>query len=413
MWVIRSNRVGLFVACLLGVAGCTKYERDAFDRLTSSPGPSTPQEVVAAEGCRLDVTEDEARAYFGRLKTAVDGRQHETLLSLIDYNILGKVGVRGGKDRRSAEQFVEGFREGAGRNPGGMFHQILEQNSRLRLLRITVNPRGRQVLVRIVGDKGLNYLEVDLARRSSGEVIAYDVFNYSIGEHFSDIMRRVYILSGGDPETLRFDSSPSPESKQAQALMTNMVDALRGKRYQDVIAGFARLPESFRKERVLLAMRMQAAAELGDDAYRAALADIRKYHGEADWTSMLLLDDDYLRRDFDGAHRRLDRLDRSVGGDPYLDFMRANLDIERERFDTAYIFAKRATEAEPEMFVGHNALLTSAVALRKFDVVVRELVILEQSHDVDVDALVETDAYHEFVESPEYKRWKIARARDE
>lgn len=411
MPIIRLDRIGPLAACCLLVAGCSKPDRAMLDGPASTRDPSTPQEVLTSAGCRFDVTEAEAREFFDRWKRAVDERRDDATVSVIDYDLLGKIGVRGGKDQFVVRKFLEGFREEVAGNPGGMLRQALGKNAKLRLLRITNHAGGRQALVRILGDQGLDYLDVELVRRSSGDVVAYDVFRYGVGERFSDVLRRLYVLGGGDFDLLGLEAAQESESSRARSSVLNLLEAQREGRFQDVVEGYSRLPEPLRKERVVLAVRRQAAAALEDDAYRTAMADIRKFHGDADWTSLLLLDDDVLRRDFDAAQRRLDRLDRSVGGDPYLDVLRSKVEYERRRFDAAFDFAARAAAADPELIEAHYCLLGTALELRQFEVVRRELSVLERTYDADVEKLVSSDAYRAFVESPEYDRWKQARVR--
>src|SRR5687767_12295803 len=92
----RRMAIGAWVVLpLIAVAGCGTQQPGRSGSAGSGSSPSLPQSAVFAAGCKIDVTEGEARAYADKLMSALRRRRVEELRSLIDYELTAKIASRG------------------------------------------------------------------------------------------------------------------------------------------------------------------------------------------------------------------------------------------------------------------------------------------------------------------------------
>jgi len=398
----------LIVAPAMTAGGCTRQEMALLN--SSGPVPKTPQEVLEAEGCKVDVTEAEALAFSDQLLAALAERRLNDVQEMSDFRVLVKIATRGTSNRQAAELFEKGFLSNLPVNKGGIFEGPLSQNAAFRRMRIRGNSRGRNVLIRVLAaEGGVNYIDLAIVRGKSGKPVIVDAYINSIGENFSDTVRRVFLLNGGDPKAALTVKASDADALAGSKIMEQMGENVRAGRHAEVLANYGKMPEVFRRERIILSMRMQSAMQVSEAEYRRSMADIRKYHGEADWTNLILLDDDLLREDYESALRRIDRIEREVGGDPSLDVLRGGVYSGMEDYAAALAAAERCVKAEPELLLGHQAVLNCANLADRYDLMRRELLVLEKQFREEVDALVDGEAFEGFRQSAEFERWKADR----
>jgi hypothetical protein len=395
---------------LVAAGGCTKQEMQALG-VGKGNVPKTPQEVLAAEGCKVDVTEAESRQFADKLIAALDQRRLADVNRMIDYDVLLRIAVRGASSQSTADEFRKAALQGLNSTDGGLFSGPLSENAAYRLLRIVDNPRGRQLLVRTLAESGsVNYFELSLVRSKSGQPVVVDAYIYTIGELYSDTLRRLYLTAAGQSSQIFSVPASEAEIIRGAKCMEAMTRNYDGGRFAEVVAEYQRLPEAFKRERIYLILRMHAASEVSNDEYLVAMADIRKYHGDADWANMLLMDDDVLRKNFDSALRRIDRTDGQVGGDPYLEVVRAGTLSEKKEFAAALAAAERCVKAEPTLVQGHQAAANMGLLAKRYDVVRRELLVLEKQFQVNVDDQVNSDEFAPFRASDDFGRWQADRS---
>jgi predicted Zn-dependent protease len=99
----------------------------------------------------------------------------------------------------------------------------------------------------------------------------------------------------------------------------------------------------------VLVAYVAASAYLGEAQYQSAIDALRRAYPNDASLDLMLLDGYFMKKRYDEALQAVDRIDRSLGGDPYLDVMRANMLLAKGDVDGAYRFATRAVEREPSL----------------------------------------------------------------
>lgn len=114
----------------------------------------------------------------------------------------------------------------------------------------------------------------------------------------------------------------------------------------------------------------------------------------------------FINRRHADALAVVDRLDKRVA-DPYLDFYRALVHLEKGDATTAKRLLDGVIAAEPTLPDPYKRRISLALADRDFPLLVRLMVAAEQRAGLayNADKMKSIDVYAEFVKSPEYPRW--------
>ena len=124
---------------------------------------------------------------------------------------------------------------------------------------------------------------------------------------------------------------------------------------------------------------------------------------------MLGIDGYLIAKEYDNSLACIDRIDKSTGGDPALNVMRASVRIEQKKYDAARELCEKALAAEPDLFSAHWTVVVIALAEKKFEETAERLTEIENLFEVEFTELEKEPIYAEFVKSPEYKRWQEQR----
>ena len=124
----------------------------------------------------------------------------------------------------------------------------------------------------------------------------------------------------------------------------------------------------------------------------------------------MALDIAWARKDYGRVRALIDSVDRGVGGDPYLDSIRADAYLHASEFPRAVEYARRATTGAAMVASCWWMLATAQTAMTDFAAAVATLEQLHKrfSADVSADALGVDERFMALVESPVYKSSGLA-----
>jgi predicted Zn-dependent protease len=152
-------------------------------------------------------------------------------------------------------------------------------------------------------------------------------------------------------------------------------------------------------------LRLLAAARLDTKPYAQALDDYHKLFQNDPTADLLSIDAFFLRGEHDKSLAAIDRLDKAVGGDPYLDVMRGNILFGKGDADAAKRMGARAVKADPSLYAGHDLLLSIALKQNDHPETARRLAIFQDRFNMDFGDLSGAEGMAAFRQSPEYKAW--------
>jgi hypothetical protein len=112
-----------------------------------------------------------------------------------------------------------------------------------------------------------------------------------------------------------------------------------------------------------------------------------------------------LRGEHDKSLAALDRLEKAVGGDMFLDVMRGNILFAKGDTDAAKRHGNKAIKADPSLYAGHDLLLTIALKENDHAETARRLAVFQDRFNMDFGDLSGAEGMAAFRQSPEYKAW--------
>lgn len=262
----------------------------------------------------------------------------------------------------------------------------------LRTQRIDGAP---QVLLRGIADAGgYNYARLELDKRD-GRVRVADLYYATTGERASETMRHLIDAMFAKGNAVAIGEK-----------LKRIVDAHRDGDLAEVRAVLASLPADVRATKAVMIRRLQLVAP-DDPEYLAALEAFEKAFPNDPGLLIHQIDHALLRKDFDGAVARIAALDAVVGGDPYLDAMRAAIQSDAGNHAEAIAGAKRATVADPTLMSAWMILGKAQVAGKDFTGALATLEVLRDRFDTptDADTLRSDPRYAALADSAEYAAW--------
>ena len=135
------------------------------------------------------------------------------------------------------------------------------------------------------------------------------------------------------------------------------------------------------------------------------LEEFRQAHPKDPCLDLLLVDYYVLKKDFVRARESTDRLDKALGGDPYLDVLRDNLNVAAGDPKAARDLANRAINEEPGLVPAYLSLLDVSVQEKNFAESLDLLKMLDHKHKIKFGDLTTVPEYAGFVKSPQYQDW--------
>lgn len=394
IWMIRSAVV-FAVLTTLGSGGCA--EKCPAVKSSQTAAPATPADQTP--------TDDECRQFAASMTKAAHDGDAAAFDRLVDWDAILERATAGADDAPELRRkFIAGFK--SANAVDGISQQIVSQvqaGDGYRLLRVDETHGQKRALFRLLGeDSGVNYHDYILVRQNDGKVRAADVFIFLSGESLSQTVRTTYVNAVVKSTSLRAKLTPGENDyiKHA-AKIAEMSAHLREGRFQQVLEGYQQLPDSLKKDKSLLLMRLSAASELDEKAYEQAIDAFQKAYPHDAALQLVSIEREFTRKRYAEARAAIDRLDKLVN-DPYLNVLRASTYVEEQNYERALECARKAAEQEKDLAAAYWSQVTISLKKKDFVETTRLLTFIEQELHIPIVDLTALPEYAEYVKSPQY-----------
>lgn len=357
-------------------------------------------------------TRQEAEAFGAELAFEVDGGNTSVLTAAFDIDAMMERGTAGLEASPSARRaFVAGFKNRV--VLGDAVAAFLGEEGRFKLLRVREKAGKITALFRMTNAEHVNYLELELDRRSDGMLRAIDAFLMLGAEWMSEVLRRGFLPFVASEQRGILEPPPG----NTGLFLANMpkIQEVRGLMQRGDFAGametYQTLPAELQQERTLLFVRHRIASELDDAELIAAVVAMERAFPEDPALQFLMIDGYFLRKQYDKALAALDITSGALGGDAYLEFLLGNVLVAQGDGGAGVRAWRKAIEIEPTLAEPYWALVDQPMAEERFGDTGRWLDEIEKNTDTVIGDLRETPEYGAFVASPEGKSWLAARTR--
>jgi tetratricopeptide (TPR) repeat protein len=376
--------------------------------------------VLAAGAARASgerpPSEKECRAWAASLQAAVGVQSVDRFNELIDWDTLlaaaTALPVDSPEIESSRAKFIQGFQSAVLSEKTGFAQSVLatqKAGGSYRFLRtVAVDGRKRARFRMVSPSGGLNYHDFILGRSRNGELLAVDLYIFLIGEPYSQNTRRMFLSFAEKALKEKLDQLAPADRDFMTHLgeFAALAQYAREKQNREVLELYRVLPPSLKKQKTVLLLRLTAAQSVSRGEYLSAVDDFRREYPNDALVDIVSIDGFIRRKSYVRALESLDRVDKAVRGDPYLNVLRANLRARQGNYDAARQLARQAIAEEPTMKNAYYFLVDLSLKTKDFAETARLLETLKTRFGVGFDSLENSAPFAEFVKSPEYKTWR-------
>jgi hypothetical protein len=380
-------------------------------RARPRPGPKAAREKTGdATG---PLSESDYRAFAKALETAAATGNQSDFDALIDWDAVFKRMSTGWNMTESArQQNFEGLRQGLAEG-GGLTGRLVNNSKNggtLTFLRTRESHGRKVVLIRMIQpieQGGFAYFEFVPDRSADGKVRASDIYLYSSGEFISESLRRAMLPLITEQSRSFLDKLLTGEKaymKDSPRLGEAARLSKAGKP-AEALAILKGLSPETQKLKMVLLLRLQAAQGTNETDYLAAVEDFRKNYPNDAGLDLFSIDFYIMKKDFTAALKAIDRLDKSLGGDPYLNVTRAGISDVYGNLEGAKRFARKAIDQEPTLSSAYFTLVGLSLKEEKYNDTLSLLKEMDQKLHFKFNDLSGLPPYAGFVKSPQYPQW--------
>ena len=363
-----------------------------------SPRPARP--ISAAE----------ARDFGEEIEREFKENGPDFFVKALDVARLVEIATAGqpGKDEIK-DEFRAGVMKGG---LGANLAKGMEGFSSYKLLRAVATNERPQLVFRCLTDAGaLNYHIPELERPRGPRIRIVDIFVMLTGEKLSETLRRAYLAAAAETDRsllARLTQGQGAWIKHGKDVQ-NLARLARDGDSKAALKLFESLPESLRAEKSIMVLRLMAASKADEKVYLSVIEAFEKRFSNDPALAFVSIDGFVLKKQTHRAIAAIEKLDRFIGGDPFLLILQASQYVEMKEKDKARELARKAMEQEPSLSNGYDFLLTFALEDKDYVETVRLLNLTEKNLNVDMlKAVLDTKEYADFLESTAGKKWKEA-----
>jgi hypothetical protein len=399
----RACLVGLAAAVVAG--GCSR-QADRVPPAAALPPVAAPSVVEATP------TTSQAERWGAEFATAIVARDTAAANALIDWDAIFDAATR---DVRVPEpvrmQFIARGRESAATTGlAAQLVRVVRSGGDVSFVRGRTAGDECRAVLRVIQDTGLNYYDARLVVRD-GTVLARDIDIFRAGEPVSATIRRYFLIFAAAQSSAM---SSAPEGVDGDSFhhaseLTSLFAAADAADHTQVLEIVAGLPPSLRQDRAILQVRAIAAAQAGPEEHSAAIDALRAAYPETPGLALACIDLHARRGEQEECLAAIDRLDARIGGDPYLDAVRATACFVARDYPQATRLIEQAIGAMPDLLQLYWLRLAIALAERDHDETAAWLDRITARFGVACTDLEQVPDYAEFLKSPEYRDWKARR----
>lgn len=376
--------------------------------LNVASSPAEPMSSGPHGNQTTAITDEEYDNFALKFQARINAQDMSVMRSLVNWDVMVQNSAAG---LPLDAEFVAGFKQGVvDTMPDNLMAEILPhlgKTGHYRFLRQHSVGLEKRLLFRLALDSaGLNYHDYVMGRRPDGQLEIVDIHVATTGELMSQSFHNALVMAAVAKKGFLGELTVKQNELEASLPLFRKFNAHKNAgQFEEALEAFKRLPVSIRKQKAQAITRAMMAQKVSGTEYLSALEDFRQSFPDDACMDFMSIDFHVLRREFDQALEAIDNVDRSVGGDPYLNLSRAAVYLAQKKFREAYDATELVIQTEPDLIQPVFFKVTLGLEAREFGFVLETLKTLKIKHNVSLKNLRNLPEYAEFVESPEYQEW--------
>ncbi|CAL2103190.1 conserved protein of unknown function [Tenacibaculum sp. 190130A14a] len=244
---------------------------------------------------------------------------------------------------------------------------------------------GYKLLFRLYGE-GLNYHK-HILKYINGEFKIVDTYIALSGENISDSFGSIY-------KGVLFKSGLFPKlgKQNGKGTLTDLFIIQKIKKlqaegkFEEAYELFGTLSDEGKNKKIYKIVNLMIAAELNDeDKYLDAIKSYEDQFPNDVSLYLVSIDGYILKKKYDKALETINNLDKAVGGDSFLNFMKGNIYYLKKNYELSEKLFLETTEEYPSFFEAFDSLLSVYIetdktqeALGILDVMIKEFELTKE-----------------------------------
>ncbi|MGD9720930.1 MAG: hypothetical protein AB7O59_23555 [Pirellulales bacterium] len=397
------------VTLCCSLAGCGKKTGGGGAQAGANAAAAKPAAATQGPNASLAIDAD-LEQLARRIEEGVQSGSPTTMRDAMDWDaLMDRIAAGLDPPAEYRRDFLTGMRGNGAKFDEQILRSISDGGS-FRLLRLRLKDGQPRALYRMLlaNGGGVNYIDVLFVRSADGQPRMGDMFMFIVGEDLSQSLRRTF-AAGMEHQNrnvvARLTGQESAYIRNMPKIM-EMTRAVSSGNHAAALAAYRSMDEEVQTNKQVLALRLRAAQGTNDEEYLEAIRAMLKHFGKDPSIHLVLIDSYALR----GAHQKMlesvDALDAALGGDPYLNVMRANAYLLMKDLPAARKAADAAMRDLPDMVDGYFTAIAVALEEQRFDEVVRIFDVVTEKFALAFENLGNEPIYAEFIKSPQYEAWR-------
>ncbi len=288
---------------------------------------------------------------------------------------------------------------------GTVIAKQLGEGGSYLLLRTYTKGRHPHAVYRMLSSEGMvNYHDLQFTKDGAGAKV-FDAYIFMTGELLSETTRVAVAPALAKGKGWSLSKLLGVKEDSGLEYIEKMKKQFEAGDHAGVLKTFASLPADGKKAKLALMLRLRAAQQMGDAEHQSAITDLLTAFPQDAAVNFIQIDGYSLTKEYDKSIACIDNLDRAVGGDAYLDSMRAATLLMADRLPEARIKGEAAVKAVPEVLFAWWNLMTIVLKQKDHARVVQMMGEMEERFALSFGDLTTIEAYKEFSASVEYAAW--------
>jgi hypothetical protein len=357
-------------------------------------------------------SEQECRNIAESIEYAVESHNSDIFSGMFDWDEIIRRATTPSEGSKKYNQMFVKFKKRNLSGENGFASRIIghvKQGGEFKYLRNRTKEGTKWLLFRlwIPERSSLDYFDFELDKLADGTFRISDYYRYRNGWTQSESLRRGYLRNADagsrvlEKNDLSEEEMSFAENNKKIEQMNEFCSAGNGQRALDI---YAELPAALQKEKSVLLCRLEAASYLGGAIYDDATIAARDALPNDPCLDFALVNYYYTHNEGDKYRAAIDRIDKKIDGDAYLDALRAIGYFQEKNYKLAREFAQKAIDVEDKSLVAYIILLQTALAEKDFDEVSKLITIMEEKSIMTFPDLTTEPIFADYMKSPQYEK---------
>jgi len=349
---------------------------------------------------------DSLKTVCERIEKTVTAGDHRVLAAHMDMNRMVAPYFKDLPDSKMKREFIAGASQGTDNLAKSVARATGEMGS-YELVNFVKRDGGLRAVFRLNSEAGLNYHELTFTPSDPHKII--DIYVYMTGNTIGETMKATFRTLAASQGFLGAISGKQKEMEGDMRLFERMMGGMRSGDHEGILRAYNGMKGPLKQEKPSRMLAMTAAMGKGDDnLYEQLLEDYIKAFPKDPSIALVSMDYYILQGKYDTALGMIDKLDKRVDGDPYLDILRVNVHLMDDDVEKAEAAVKRAVKGMPNSSEALIGLFDVYNAKKKYPSAIKVLDHLAEKHEIIMPhGLLSADpSYAELVKTDEYKVYK-------